>query len=138
MFTIAILTWLASALAQIFPPPPPPLPPPPALTRAADPELGQRRFRICAACHNIARGGANTIGPNLFGVMDRPAGQVAGYRYSHALMTRAAAGLVWNDETMRAYLTNPRIFLPGSSMAFAGIKDEQQLADMIAYLRTLK
>jgi len=130
MFTIAILTWLVGALGQMFPPPPPP--------RLPDAATGERVFRVCTACHTSAQGEANKVGPSLFGMMGKPAGKVAGYRYSNALMTKAAAGLVWNEDTLRAYLTDPRAFLPGGSKAFAGIKDEQRMADLIAYLRTLQ
>lgn len=130
MFTIAILTWLAGALAQLFPPPPPP--------RLPDAAAGERVFRMCTPCHTSAQGEPNKLGPNLFGMMGKPAGKVAGYRYSNAMMTKAGAGLVWNEDALRAYLADPRAFLPGGSKAFAGIKDEQRMADLIAYLRTLR
>jgi cytochrome c len=95
-------------------------------------------FRACAPCHTSAPGGPHKIGPNLSGIMDQPAGKRADFRYSNALNAKAAAGLVWNEDALRAYLTDPRAFLPGGSKAFAGIKDEQRMADLIAYLRTLK
>lgn len=130
MVTIAVLTWLIGALGQVFPPPPP--------LRLPDAAAGERVFRVCTPCHTSGPGEANKIGPNLSGMMDRPAGKVAGYRYSNALMAKAGAGLVWNEDAVRAYLADPRAFLPGGSKAFAGIKDEQRMADLIAYLRTLK
>lgn len=130
MISIAILTWLAMALAQLVPPPPPP--------RVADAAAGERVFRACAPCHTNTQGGSHKIGPNLFEILDQPAGKRANFRYSNALMTRASAGLVWDENALRAYLTDPRTFLPGGSKAFAGIKDEQRMADLIAYLRTLK
>lgn len=130
MISIAIITWLAMALAQVFPPPPPP--------RVADAAAGERVFRVCTPCHTSAPGEPHKIGPNLSGMMDRPAGRIAGYRYSNAMTTKAAAGLVWNEEALRAYLADPRAFLPGGSKAFAGIKDAQRMADLIAYLRMLQ
>jgi cytochrome c len=130
MFTIAILTWLAGTLAQLFPPPPPP--------RLPDAAAGDRVFRVCAPCHTGTQGGPHKIGPNLFGMMDQPAGKRADFRYSNAMMAKAATGLIWNEDALRAYLADPRAFLPGGSKAFAGIKDEQRMADLIAYLRTLK
>lgn len=130
MFSITMLFWLAAALAQLVPAPPPP--------RVADAAAGERMFRVCAPCHTSARDGPHKIGPNLFGMMDQPAGNQVDFRYSNALSAKAAAGLVWDEHPLRAYLTDPRAFLPGGSKAFAGIKDEQRMADLIAYLRTLK
>jgi cytochrome c len=139
MVTLAVLTWLAGALTQMMAPPPAPPPPvPPPRVASAGAEAGQRAFRMCAPCHSVVPSGPNAVGPNLFGVMDRPAGRVGGYRYSNVLMRRADTGLVWDEDTMRSYLTDPRAFLPGGSMAFAGVRDAQRMADLIAYLRTLK
>jgi len=130
MTIMAFLTWLAMVLA--------PLVPKPAPQHVADAAAGRRAFGMCVPCHQVTPDGRNTVGPNLFGVMDRKAGAVAGYRYSSALMARAAAGLVWDEAALRAYLADPRKFLPGGSMAFAGIRDAGRMDDMIAYLRTVK
>jgi cytochrome c len=105
---------------------------------AADPAQvasGQRVFNQCRACHVIDNNGRNGVGPNLYGIVDRPAGTVQNFRYSANLRERAAAGLVWNEETLRAYITNPKAVLPTGSMSFPGLRNEQQLNDLIAYLK---
>jgi cytochrome c len=75
------------------------------------------------------------VGPNLYGVFDRAAGSVDGFRYSAALRAKAGEGLKWDEATLRAYIANPKAVIPGGSMAFAGLRNEQQLNDLIAYLR---
>jgi len=130
MLLISFVTWLAMVLAPLVPKPPPP--------HVADAAAGERAFRMCTPCHQVTPDGRNTLGPNLFGVMERKAGALAGYRYSGAMMTRAAAGLVWDEAALRGYLADPRKFLPGGSMAFAGIRDANRMDDLIAYLRTVK
>jgi cytochrome c len=102
---------------------------------AQDAAAGQRVFNQCRACHNIAEGGRNQVGPNLWAIYGRPAASVEGFRYSAPMTERARAGLVWTEENLRTYLTNPRDLVPGGSMAFAGIRNPQQLNDLIAFLR---
>jgi cytochrome c len=102
---------------------------------AQDADAGQRVYNQCRACHTVDQGGRNGVGPNLYGVFDRAAGSVEGFRYSAALRTKAGEGLKWDEATMRAYLANPKAVIPGGSMAFAGLRNEQQLNDLIAYLR---
>ncbi|WP_296572930.1 cytochrome c family protein [Phreatobacter sp.] len=94
---------------------------------------GQAVYRQCATCHTINKGGANGAGPNLWGVVGRNHGAVSGFNYSAAM--RAKASQPWTLEEMYAFITNPRAALPGTSMAFAGIRSEQQRADLMAYLR---
>jgi cytochrome c len=101
---------------------------------AQDAAAGQRVFNQCRACHTVEQGGRNGVGPNLHGMFGRPAAAVEGFRYSAAMRTKAEAGLVWTPETLAPYLRNPREAVPGGSMAFAGLRNEQQLADLIAYL----
>ncbi|MCS6890015.1 MAG: cytochrome c family protein [Rhodovarius sp.] len=107
----------------------------PALAQEGDVEAGQRVFAQCRACHTINEGGRNGVGPNLWNVYGRPAGQVPGFRYSSALQQAAQQGLVWNEENLRRYLANPRDLIPGGSMAFAGIRNPEQLTNVIAYMR---
>ena len=107
----------------------------PAIASAQDAEAGQRVFNQCRACHTVDQGGRNGVGPNLHGVFDRAAGSVEGFRYSSALRGKVAEGLKWDEATMRAYITNPKAVIPAGSMAFAGLRNEQQLNDLIAYLR---
>jgi cytochrome c len=102
---------------------------------AADAAAGQRVFNQCRACHTVEQGGRNGVGPNLHGMFGRAAGSIEGFRYSAALKARAEAGLVWTPETLAPYLRNPREAVPGGSMAFAGLRNEQQIADLIAYLQ---
>lgn len=102
---------------------------------AQDPEAGQRVFNQCRACHTVDQGGRNGVGPNLYGVFGRAAGSVDGFRYSAALRGKAGEGLKWDEATMRAYITNPKAVIPGGSMSYGGLRNEQQLNDLIAYLR---
>ncbi len=100
-----------------------------------DPAKGEKVFKKCQACHTIEEGGKNKIGPNLFGVVGREAAKVEGFKYSSAM---ADSGLTWDEATLDQYLTKPRSFLKGTKMSFAGIKKEDQRADLIAYLATFK
>ncbi|MBS7793042.1 cytochrome c family protein [Roseococcus sp. SDR] len=101
---------------------------------AQDADAGQRVFNQCRACHTINQGGRNGVGPNLYGVWGRAAGAVDGFRYSAPMRTKAGEGLVWNADNLRAYLTDPKAVVPAGSMSFAGIRNEQQLNDLLAYL----
>jgi cytochrome c len=107
----------------------------PSLASAQDAEAGQRVFNQCRACHTVDQGGRNGVGPNLYGVFDRRAGAVEGFRYSAPMRAKAEEGLTWNEANLRAYIINPKAVVPAGSMAFAGLRNEQQLNDLIAYLR---
>lgn len=102
---------------------------------AQDADAGARVFNQCRACHTINQGGRNGVGPNLHGVWGRPAGSIEGFRYSAPMREKAAGGLAWNEENLRAYLTDPKAVVPGGSMSFAGIRNPQQLNDLLAYLQ---
>ena len=106
-----------------------------AKAQAGDPAAGQRVFNQCVACHTINQGGPNRVGPNLHGVIGRKAGSVEGFRYSANLKQLGENGHVWNEETLRPYLQNPKAVAPQGSMAFPGIRNEQQLNDVIAYVK---
>lgn len=106
-----------------------------AKAQAGDPAAGQRVFNQCMACHTINQGGPNRVGPNLHGIIGRKAGGVEGFRYSANMKQHGEAGNVWNEETLRPYLTNPKAVLPQGSMAFPGLRQEQQVSDVIAYLK---
>ncbi|MFC7690764.1 c-type cytochrome [Paeniroseomonas aquatica] len=103
---------------------------------AQDAEAGQRVFNQCRACHSINAGGRNGVGPNLHGILDRKAGTAEGFRYSASLREKAAGGLVWDEATLRAYIANPKAVVPAGSMSFPGLRNEQQLGDLIAYLKS--
>jgi cytochrome c len=75
------------------------------------------------------------VGPNLHGVWDRQAGQVQGFRYSANMQQLAAGGLKWDEATLRRYLTNPKDVVPQGSMAFNGIRNEEQLNNLLAFLQ---
>ena len=96
---------------------------------------GEALFNRCAICHSNAKGAANRMGPNLFGVVGRKAGSVAGFSYSTAMKK---AGFVWTVPKLDAYLADPQKVVPGNNMPLAGISDGQQRADIAAYLATLK
>lgn len=102
---------------------------------AGDPVQGKTVFARCAICHNVEKDGGNGVGPNLFGIVDRKAATVDGFNYSGPMK---ASGLVWNDDNLAKWIAGPAKMLPGTKMAFAGITSKAQIADVIAYLHTLK
>lgn len=98
---------------------------------AADAEAGKAVFNRCKICHAIEAGKPSPVGPNLHGLFGRKAGTFDDFDYSEAMKT---SGVVWNDETLTKYLHSPREFVPGNKMAFPGIKDDKEIADLLAYL----
>jgi cytochrome c len=105
---------------------------PASLALAQDAAAGKSAFRPCMACHSIAEE-QNRVGPHLVGIVDRPVASIEGFNYSPALVAYGE-GKVWDEATLSAYLANPRSEVEGTRMAFAGVKDPQALADLIAYL----
>ena len=99
-----------------------------ASTNAAE---GAKILKKCAACHSIAEGGANKIGPALWGVLGRPAGSVPGYKYSKAM---AAYGKDWSFKEMNGFLIKPKDWIKGTKMAFAGLKNAEDRAAVILYM----
>ena len=106
-----------------------------AKAQAGDPAAGQRVFNQCSACHTINQGGPNRVGPNLHGVVGRKAASVEGFRYSAAMRQKGEEGWTWTEENLRPYLRNPREVVQGTNMAFPGLRNDQQLNDVIAYLK---
>ena len=96
-------------------------------------EHGQNVFKKCSACHVVAKGGKNKIGPALYGVLGRKSGSIADYKYSKALI---AHGKVWSYEEMNAYLLKPQAHIKGTKMAFAGLKSEKDRASVILYMNS--
>ena len=107
----------------------------PAAAQDGDAEAGRRVFAQCRACHSIDNTPRNNVGPNLAGLWGRQAGSREGFRYSANLTALGAAGHVWNEANLRAYLTNPKAVAPQGIMSFAGISNPEQLTNLIAYLR---
>lgn len=105
-----------------------------ALLAAADPAAGQNGVKACAACHSFDQGGANKVGPNLFGVVGAEMGHHEGFAYSDALKGK---GGTWDYEALNHFLYSPKEYVPGTKMTFAGIKKDQDRANVIAYLRSI-
>ena len=104
------------------------------LLASADVAKGEATFKKCASCHTVASGGANGIGPNLFGVVGEPIGKGrASYAFSPDL---AGHGGNWDWANLNTWLTNPKRFASGTKMSFAGISDGQERANVMAYLNT--
>ncbi len=102
----------------------------PALA-AGDADAGKKVFNKCKACHALEEG-KNKVGPTLFGVMGNKAASVQGFKYSKALQE---SGLTWDDATLAKFLAKPKDVVPGTRMAFAGLKKDDEIADVIAYIK---
>jgi len=101
----------------------------------ADPARGEKAVGACKACHTFEKGGANKVGPHLYDVYARNKGSVDGFGYSAAMKSKSAEK--WEAEQLDGFLKNPKQYLPGTTMAFAGLGRPDQRADVIAYLNTL-
>ncbi len=102
---------------------------------AGDPAAGQRVFKsLCSICHSV-QAGKNGMGPSLFGVVGRKTASEAGFHYS---VGNQNANLTWDESTLDKYLASPKTVVPGTTMSFAGVKDDTKRSDLIAYLATLK
>ena len=100
----------------------------------ASADAGKEVFKACVQCHRTGKGEASPQGPNLHGIVGREVGKAAGFtNYSPALLGK---GGTWTYESLAAYIHDPRGYIPGNRMAFAGIKDDKDLADLLAFLRT--
>ena len=103
-----------------------------ALLAKANPDSGQDTFKKCLSCHTPQKGGPNGQGPNLWGVVGRKPGSHAGFPYSEAMKNK---GGEWSWDALATYLHDPKTALPGNKMAFPGIRDDAELADVLAFLR---
>ena len=98
---------------------------------AGDADAGRTAFNKCRICHTVEAGGRSAVGPNLHAIFGRKAGAVDNFTYSPAMKN---SGIVWDDSSVANYLRDPKGFIPGNKMAFPGIKDETEMADLLAYL----
>lgn len=101
--------------------------------RAQDAAAGEKVFLVCRACHQVGDNAKNAVGPVLNGLFGRKAGSVEGYNYSEA---NKKSGITWTEEEFTKYIQDPKAVVPGTKMAFAGLKDEKKIKDLIAYLHT--
>lgn len=99
---------------------------------AQDAAAGEKIFAQCRACHQVGPNAKNAVGPVLNGVIGRVAGSVEGYSYSPA---NKNSGLTWDEATFTDYIKNPRAKVPGTKMVYAGLKEEDKIKDLIAYLK---
>jgi cytochrome c len=100
---------------------------------AQDAAAGDKVFAVCRACHQIGENAKIAVGPVLNGVIGRKAGTYPGYSYSDA---NKNSGLTWDEDTFRTYIKDPRAKIPGTKMIFVGIKDDQKITDLIAFLKS--
>ncbi|WBL34292.1 c-type cytochrome [Sinirhodobacter sp. HNIBRBA609] len=108
-----------------------------AAQAAVDPALvaaGETVFKKCKACHKVGEGAKHATGPSLNGVVGRKAGGADGFKYSPAMIAAGDAGMVWDHETIGAYLKDPKGFVPKNKMSFAGLKKDDDIAAVLAYI----
>ncbi len=101
-----------------------------------DPAAGKKVFNKCKACHFVDKE-KNKVGPYLKGVIGRKAGSVEGFKYSKAMKAKGEEGLVWTEETIAEYLKAPKKYVPKNKMAFAGLKKDEDIANVIAYIKEM-
>lgn len=99
---------------------------------AQDADAGMRVFNQCRSCHQVGETAKNGVGPTLNGVLGRAAGTVAGYNYTQA---NKDSGITWDDAVFAEYIRDPKRKIPGTKMAYAGLRNDKQIADLTAYLR---
>jgi cytochrome c len=104
----------------------------PVFAQSGDAAKGEKVFQQCKTCHTVDKGGKNGVGPNLFGFLGRKAGSVEGFSYSEAMKT---SGIVWDEAMLTDYVKDPKKLIPGNKMAFIGLKRQEQIDDLIAYLK---
>ncbi|MCV0396618.1 MAG: cytochrome c family protein [Rhizobiaceae bacterium] len=111
-----------------------PLLPAQAQAQEGDAAAGKKVFNKCRACHD-AEAEKNKVGPHLVGVAGRAAGSIEGFNYSANMKELGAGGLVWDDAKLAEYLADPKAVVPKGKMAFPGLKKEEEIANVIAYLK---
>lgn len=101
----------------------------------ADIAKGEKVFRKCGSCHSVEPDAPKRAGPSLYGIVDRPVASLDGFSYSDALKAAGEAGDVWDEERLRGFIADPKSIYKGHKMAFAGIKKETELVDLIGFLK---
>lgn len=101
-----------------------------------DAEKGAIVFKKCMACHAVGEGAKNKVGPELNGIVGRKVAGVEGFNYSPAFKAKAEEGWSWDETHLTEYLANPKAYIKGTKMAFVGLKKPEDVADIIAYLKT--
>lgn len=105
------------------------------LLASADASAGEAVFKKCGACHTIEKGGPNKVGPNLWGVVERPIASHEGFAYSAGMKTFAEANKTWTYDHLSYFIEAPKKHVPGTAMGFAGVKKPDERANLIAWLR---
>lgn len=108
-----------------------------AIMATADPAAGKEQFNKCAVCHTHEKGAANKVGPNLWGIVGANVASHSNFSYSNAMLNLGKTGAKWGFEELYRYIYAPAKYVVGTKMAFAGIKNDQDRSNLIAYLRTL-
>jgi cytochrome c len=106
------------------------------LLAKADPKAGEAIFKKCLACHTIEKGGPNKTGPNLYGVVGRPVASHEGFSYSAGMKEFAQTTPNWDYDHLSHFIAGPKAYVKGTAMTFAGLKKEEDRANLLAYLRT--
>jgi cytochrome c len=103
-----------------------------------DAAKGEKVFKKCKACHAVGEKAKNKVGPALNGIVGAPAAQAEGFKYSKSIVELAEGGLVWDQETLSAFLVKPKDVVPKTKMSFAGLRKEDDVTNIIAYLQTFE